>query len=967
MRLKHTIPLAIAAWLGDAPLAQAQEKITYQDHVSPLFESACNSCHNADKAKGGLDLSSYQNMLKGGSSGGAVEPGNPDGSLLYKLVSHQEEPFMPHKKDKLADAQVALVAKWITGGLLETKSSTAKKKKKNTFDLGFVAVTDGKPEGPLPMPEHLLLEPVVSARRAGATSALAANPWAPIVAVAGQKQALLYHTETLKLLGVLPFNGGFIESLTFSRNGQLLIAGGGRGGKAGGMVAWDVKTGRQLMALGKEYDTVLAADMMADLSTVVLGGPGKRIKMFELPTGEPLYNIKKHSDWVMAVSFSPDTVLLATGDRNGGLHVWESFTGNLFYTLNGHRDDITRLSWRLDSKILASASEDGTVRLWEMINGKQVKSWTAHGGGTLSVQFNHNGDLVTVGRDKQVKIWDQNGKQKRAIKGFKSIPLEAVFTHDSKRVIVGEWNGSVTVWDAANGKPLGELSANPPTLAKRLDAARRLAKATEADWQKAAETHGQAKAKLTAAGAKLKKHHTAAQDSSAAKQRAEKQLATAQTALGQAQTQLASTKARVAERNEVQTKLLGEQDANTAALAKTTIQLPGLNEQVGFLTQQLASLRDVQKQTDEKSKQAGATVELKAAAEKASAATQAMTAALKASRAHHDNALAKTKSLPEMIAAAQKEIEKIAAEITLTQEKQKTAQQQFEERNSQIGAAQKNVKTATNAVDAANKQVAAAKSTVDALKKIETERREKLEQARAAHDAATGQVAKWEAAQFNVRRLAEKLALQKLQSELEGYTAATAEAKAELSQAQAALAAVQQQLANVPAQTKVATTKLQDQLETLGRENEKLDALGQLLADRKSFQSRMESTAGQTGELAATEPDNPTLAKVASLLKETITLLGKDIESVQSRLNTQQKSTATAKTAVAAVQKDLDQLKLLPEKLEAEIQSKTASVKSTTGRHQKVSEEEKTFAGKVATQQAKTDKTSNQYFALLPK
>ena len=185
-----------------------------------------------------------------------------------------------------------------------------------------------------------------------------------------------------------------------------------------------------------------------------------------------------------------------------------------------------------------------------------------------------------------------------------------------------------------------------------------------------------------------------------------------------------------------------------------------------------------------------------------------------------------------------------------------------------------------------------------------------------------------------------------MQAELEGYTAKTAEAKVELSQAQAALANVQQQLANVPAQTKIATTKLQDQLETLGRENEKLDALGQLLADRKSFQSRMESTARETGELAATEPDNPTLAKVASLLKETITLLGKDIESVQSRLNTQQKSTATAKTAVAAAQKDLDQLKLLPEKLEAEIQSKTASVKPISGRHQKVSEEEKTFAGK---------------------
>ena len=62
--------------------------------------------------------------------------------------------------------------------------------------------------------------------------------------------------------------------------------------------------------------------------------------------------------------------------------------------------------------------------------------------------------------------------------------------------------------------------------------------------------------------------------------------------------------------------------------------------------------------------------------------------------------------------------------------------------------------------------------------------------------------------------------------ELEGYTAATAEAKAKLSQAQAALAQAQKQLTNVPAQANAASEKLQSQLDALGRENEKLDALG---------------------------------------------------------------------------------------------------------------------------------------------
>ena len=967
MRNRIVISLVCVAWLCVGPLGQAQEKITYQDHIHPLFENACNSCHNADKAKGGLDLSSYANTLKGGSSGGSAESGNPDGSLLYKVVAHQEEPFMPHNKDKLPDAQVALVVKWIAGGLLETKSSTAKKKKKPAFDLGFVAVTSGKPKGPMPMPEHLLLEPVVSTGRAGSTPALAANPWAPIIAIAGQKQALLYHTETLELLGVLPFERGFIESLTFSRNGKLLIAGGGRGGKAGGMVAWDIQTGRQRMSFGSEYDAVLAADMMADMTTVALGGPGKRVKMFELPTGEPLYNIKKHSDWVMALAFSPDTVLLASGDRNGGLHVWESFTGNLFYTLDGHRDDITRLSWRLDSKVIASASEDGTVRLWEMFNGKQVKNWTAHGGGTLSVQFSHSGDLVTAGRDRQVKIWDQNGKQKQAIRGFKSLPLEAVFSNDGKRVFVGEWNGSVTAWDAANGKPLGKLSANPPTLAKRLEAAKRLAKATEATRQKAAQTHDRAKANLVAAEDTLKKHHATAKDLLAAKQRAEKQLATAQAALGQAQTALAKAEKKVAEQNEIQTQLLAEQDAFAAALAKATSQLPGQAKQVEFLTQQLASLHEVEKQTGEQARKDEANESLKAAALKAAAAAQAMTTALQTAQAKHNATREQTGSLPAAIAGGKEKLGQVAARITLELEAQKTAEQQVNECNSQLGEAQKNLQTTTAAIEKNNKDVASTKTTVDTLRNKEKESRTKLEAAAAAHDNASRQVARWMAAQINVRRLDEQLALQKLQTELEDYAAATSEAKAALDNSEADLAQVRQQLENIPEQIKIAKTKLQAQHDAFDRENKKIEALGQLISHRESLRSKAESAAKESAKLAATAPDNPVLAKATDLLNESVALLGKDIKSVQAKLANQQKTIDAAKTAIAIAQRELDRLKLLPEKLNTEIATRTAAVTEAATNVQIRQREGIEFAKTVAQQKAKTDATSSQYFALLPK
>ena len=67
----HFTAIFLAALLAQSPFAVAESatKITWDDHIFALMEGACISCHNPDKTKGGLDLSSYNNLLKGGSSG----------------------------------------------------------------------------------------------------------------------------------------------------------------------------------------------------------------------------------------------------------------------------------------------------------------------------------------------------------------------------------------------------------------------------------------------------------------------------------------------------------------------------------------------------------------------------------------------------------------------------------------------------------------------------------------------------------------------------------------------------------------------------------------------------------------------------------------------------------------------------------------------------------------------------------
>ena len=458
--LLFTTPKLRAADAAPAP------KYTYQDHILPILRNTCLNCHNPDKKKGNLDLSTYSGLSTGGGSGKAVEPGDPDSSKLFKAVSWAEEPNMPPKGDKLSEKDLAIIKAWIAGGAPETSGSKVVINKPKT-NLAVVAVT-GKPEGPIAMPKDLSIEPVATPRHPAALTALAASPWAPLIAVGGQRQIVLYHADTLELLGILPFPEGIPYSLKFSRNGSLLIAGGGIGAKSGKVVAFDVATGKRVVEVGDEFDVVLAADLSPDQTRVALGTPLRTLKIYDTSDGSQEQAIKKHTDWIQAVAYSPDGRFLASGDRAGGLWVWEGKTARELYNCAGHKEGVTDVAFRGDSSILASASQDGTIKLWNMSDGTMAKTIQAHSGGVLSLAFTHDGKLVSCGRDHLVKLWAPDGAPLKTFEPFNDIALRAAITHDGQRVVAGDYTGVIRVWNAADGKRVGDLVANPPTLADQL-------------------------------------------------------------------------------------------------------------------------------------------------------------------------------------------------------------------------------------------------------------------------------------------------------------------------------------------------------------------------------------------------------------------------------------------------------------------------------------------------------------------
>ncbi len=444
---------------------KAPEKVTYDDHVKPVLVQRCSSCHNGQKREGDLDVTNYINLMQGGGSGTVIEPQDASGSYLYQLITHEETPEMPPSGTKIPAPEIQLIAKWIDLGALENSGSVAAKAKPK-FDMSMSVNPSVKPEV-IPMPLRIPLEPVIKTVRPS-VHAIATSPWAPITAISSPQQILLYNTQNLTLAGVLPFEEGVAHSLRFSRNGQLLLAGGGRDGASGKTVLFNALTGEKITTVGDELESVLASDISPDHSLVAIGGPNKLVKILSTTDGSPVAQIKKHTDWVTALEFSPDGKLLASGDRNGGLHVWEADTGNEVFTLKAHSKSISGVSWRADSQILCSASEDGSIRLWELEEGKQIKSWTAHGTGVTGVEFHRDGIISSCGRDKVAKTWDQNGKMVRQFAGLVDVAVAVSHCDESNRVLASDWTGKLTVWNAVDGAEIGQLASNPPTLGDRL-------------------------------------------------------------------------------------------------------------------------------------------------------------------------------------------------------------------------------------------------------------------------------------------------------------------------------------------------------------------------------------------------------------------------------------------------------------------------------------------------------------------
>ncbi|MBM3530700.1 MAG: hypothetical protein FJX62_21680 [Alphaproteobacteria bacterium] len=99
----------------------AADPKSFLEDIVPILKGRCVSCHQPGGAgfeKSGLDLSTYEGLMKGTKFGRMVIPRDPDGSNLMWLLDWRASPQlrMPHGKKKLSVCDRNEIRDWIREG-----------------------------------------------------------------------------------------------------------------------------------------------------------------------------------------------------------------------------------------------------------------------------------------------------------------------------------------------------------------------------------------------------------------------------------------------------------------------------------------------------------------------------------------------------------------------------------------------------------------------------------------------------------------------------------------------------------------------------------------------------------------------------------------------------------------------------------------------------------------------------------
>src|SRR4051794_6612371 len=132
---RRTARHCLLAWVLTALAANAAAaddrsgREFFEAKIRPVLAGQCFKCHSArsGKPKGGLRLDTREGLRRGGTSGPAVVPGDPDASPLLQAIARSGDLAPMPPRAELPKAVVADFRRWVAMGAPDPRGDAAEK------------------------------------------------------------------------------------------------------------------------------------------------------------------------------------------------------------------------------------------------------------------------------------------------------------------------------------------------------------------------------------------------------------------------------------------------------------------------------------------------------------------------------------------------------------------------------------------------------------------------------------------------------------------------------------------------------------------------------------------------------------------------------------------------------------------------------------------------------------------------
>jgi hypothetical protein len=410
----------------------AAEGPSFTRDIAPILEAKCGSCHNAEKAKGGYRVHTFEALLRPGKS--KKEPivaGKPEESELFRrITTPDEEDRMPQKDEPLPSTQIDLFRAWIASGAsLDRGEATA-------------LLASLIPRQPHELPAEKYRRPL------------------PILALAftpdGQIAASGYHEVTIwnekgELLRRVTNVTQRVRAIAFDSTGKNLAIAGGQPGRAGELNLYDYESGALKTNLLRTSDEIISLACSREAKLLACGGTDNAIHVFRDDTFAPTITIQQHADWVTAIAFNTNGTQIASASRDRTARVYDAAVGNLETTYTGHNSPLYAVAFLVDG-LVASGGRDRSVNIWDSKEGKKKSDFVGFEG-EINALLAAGDFLFSASTDGVVKQHViSNHKVLHTFKGHGDAVYALAYDAASKKLLSGDHDGVVNLWNVESGE-----------------------------------------------------------------------------------------------------------------------------------------------------------------------------------------------------------------------------------------------------------------------------------------------------------------------------------------------------------------------------------------------------------------------------------------------------------------------------------------------------------------------------------